>query len=154
MYTAVKSSFSQPIVLTTNPNPNPVSTAQVVTAANATANNSLYATVTGTTNGNDQKIPEHKGIKVFINILNIATAGTLTVTIQGKDPVSGNYYTILATTALNSMGFTVLTVYPGATVAANVAASDVLPDTIRIQAVVGGTVTGTFIATIAGCLIP
>lgn len=92
----------------------------------------------------------HRGLKLSINITAISgTTPTLTVTILGKDPVSGATYVILASAALNATGETVLTVYPGVTVAANLSVSDVLPPTFVIQAVVGGTgpsVTATIVA--------
>lgn len=67
------------------------------------------------------------------------TTPTLTVTLQGKDAASGKYYTILAGAALNATGTTVMTVFPGATASANVAANDCLPRTWRINTAVGGT---------------
>jgi len=89
-----------------------------------------------------------RGLKVYINIT--AATGTLTVTIQGFDVASGLYYTILASTALASTGQTLLTVYPNATVTANVSINDVIPETFRISmAVAGGNIT----ATVGACLI-
>jgi len=96
----------------------------------------------------DQQNLGRKGIKVFVNIT--AGAGTLTVTIQGKDPNSGTYYTILASAALSGNGMTVLTVYPAAPATANLSANDVLPDTWRISAVVG---TNPVTATIGASVI-
>lgn len=153
MYSQVKEDFGQSVVLSTagaeqlNPAPG------IVNATNVSGSNGISVTSTQTLTSGDQRNPAHRGIKVYINVLNIATAGTLTVTIQGKDPISGVYYTLLVSTAIAVTGFTVLTVYPGVAVSANVSASDVLPATFRIQAVVGGTVTGTFTATIGGCLL-
>lgn len=74
-----------------------------------------------------------RGAKVYINVSNAGT-GSVTFTLQGKDTSSGQYYTILATAAIVANGFTVLTVYPGAPVTANVSASDLLPYTWRILA--------------------
>jgi len=88
----------------------------------------------------DQLNPAGSGIKLVIDITAISgTTPTLTVTLQGKDTTSGKYYTILASAALNAVGTTVLTVFPSATAAANVAANDMLPRTWRVSAVVGGT---------------
>lgn len=72
-----------------------------------------------------------RGVVVVINTT-VFTAGTYTYTIQGKDPASGNYYTILASAAIAATGTVVLRVYPGLTAAANTVASDVLPKTWRI----------------------
>jgi hypothetical protein len=95
----------------------------------------------------------HRGIKLYINISAVSGTGpTLTVTIQGKDPVSGQYFTVLVSVALATTGETVLTVYPGLAATANVGANDVLPATWRVQALVAGT-TPTVTATIAASLL-
>lgn len=94
-----------------------------------------------------------RGVKVIIDITAITgTSPTLTVTIQGKDAVSGKYFTILASAALNATGTTVLTVYPGLTNAANVTAADLLPRDWRISPVIGGT-TPAVTATISYMLL-
>lgn len=83
-----------------------------------------------------------RGIKLYIATGAFGTgASAITVTIQGKDPVSGSYYTILTSASLVASSFSVLSVYPGLTASANVAANDVLPPTYRIsyQATAWGT---------------
>lgn len=81
-----------------------------------------------------------RGMHLVIDITAITgTTPTLTVTIEGKDPTSGKFYTILASAALNATGTTVLKVYPGLTAAANTVANDVIPRDFRVKAVVGGT---------------
>lgn len=87
------------------------------------------------------KLGTFRGLHLIVNV----TAGSgfsLTFTLQGKDPITGVYYTILASAALVATGTTVLRVYPGLTAAANLTANDVLPDTWRV--VVAGTGTATF----------
>jgi hypothetical protein len=73
-----------------------------------------------------------RGILIFINMSVVGT-GSITVEVDGKDPVSGQYYTILASAAIAANGFTVLRVYPGLTAAANAVASDLLPRTFRLK---------------------
>lgn len=106
----------------------------------------------GTVNGEDQVNPYASGLTLVIDITNI-TGGTpaFTVTIEGKDPVSGKYYTILATTALAVTGTTVLKVYPGLVVAANSAANAPLPKTWRVKYAFTGT-TPTVTAKIGASL--
>jgi hypothetical protein len=107
----------------------------------------------GTVNGTDQINYNGRGLKLVIDVTAISgTSPTLTVTIQGKDPTSGKYFTILASAALNATATTVLTVYPGQAVAANVSANDILPRTFRVIAVVGGT-GPSVTATVAASLI-
>lgn len=83
------------------------------------------------------------GLLLVIDVTT-ATAMTLTVTVQGFDVASGKFYTILQSAALAAVATTVLTVYPGAPVTANVSVNSPLPRNWRIQAVVTGTsVTAT-----------
>lgn len=74
-----------------------------------------------------------RGAKLYINMSSIGT-GSVTFTFQGKDTSSGQYFTLLATAAIVGNGFTVLTVYPGAAVTANVSANDLVPYNWRILA--------------------
>lgn len=114
---------------------------------------SLGGVGAGTYNSGDTVNHNHRGIQVGINITAITgTSPTLTVTIQGKDVASGQYYTLLASAALNATGFTLLTIYPGLTVAANSVANQVMPRTFNIKAVVGGT-TPSVTATIGTSLV-
>lgn len=75
-------------------------------------------------------------IIVFIDVTSI-NAGTPSVvfTVEGKDPVSGKYYTLLASAAIVAVGTTVLRVNPGLTAAANTIAKDMLPSLWRVKAV-------------------
>jgi hypothetical protein len=124
--------------------------------ANAVNNNisssliPLVAQAPGTLTSTDQQNPSHHGIKVIVDVTAIATAN-LVVTIQGKDPLSGKVYTLLASAAISATGTTVLTIYPGIAASANATANDILPATWNVKAVVsvGGTVT----ATIGACLL-
>lgn len=81
-----------------------------------------------------------RGVLVCVNITALTgTTPTLTVIIEGKDPESGVYFTILSSAALNANGMTCLQVYPGATVAANLSLSQCMPITWRIRTVIAGT---------------
>ena len=95
------------------------------------SNNDLTAilSVSGTTLGSAVSSPVQlnaygKGVKLVINTI-AATAGSFTVTIQGI--FNQTAYTALVSAAISATGVTVLTVYPGLTASANVAANDVLP---------------------------
>jgi hypothetical protein len=94
----------------------------------------LLSAVGATTSQNtaDQVNVDHAGVKVYINVSNAGT-GSITVAIQGKDPGSGTYFTILASAAIVANGLTVLTVYPGITAVTNVSASDCLSRQWRIS---------------------
>jgi hypothetical protein len=92
----------------------------------------------------DQTNAFSRGAIVVTNLTDVA-AGNVTVKVQGKDEASGVYYDLLDSAALTGNGTTVMTVYPGATVTANVSADSPLPATWRVQAIVSsnGNVTGT-----------
>lgn len=105
----------------------------------------LAGQATGTTvNSPVQLNPWGRGVVLGINTT-IDAAGSYVVNIQGLDVASGSFYTIASTAAIVAPAFSTLTVYPGVTVAANVALSFPLPRTWRVQAVV---TTGPITATI------
>jgi hypothetical protein len=94
-----------------------------------------------------------RGIKVVIDITAVGGSPSAVVTVQGKDPTSGKFYTLLASAAITGTGTTILNVYPGMTAAANLVASDIVPRNFRISTVIGGTATPTITGTIGVCVI-
>lgn len=94
--------------------------------------------------------PYGRGVKVFVNTTAIGT-GSITVTIQGKDPASGAYFTLLASAAIVTNLLTVLSVYPGLPATANVSANDVVPRTWRVSVVANNANPATY--TIGACVI-
>jgi hypothetical protein len=99
---------------------------------NVTLINAVAATTSQTSS--DQTNSYGRGVIVYLNMVTVGT-GSVTLTIQGKDPVSGTYYTLLAGVAVTTNSFNVYTVYPGNTVTANVSASTALPKTWRVSVV-------------------
>lgn len=93
-----------------------------------------------------------RGLVLGINITAISgTTPTITVKLFGVDQASGQSYLILASTAISVTGFTTLTVFPGATAAANSVANFTLPAKWFVTATIGGTgpsVTGTIGASV------
>lgn len=87
-----------------------------------------------TNNSEDQKNRDAKGLHLIIDMTAVPGVDTVTFTIQGKDPLSGKYYTLLASAAIVAASTVVLKVYPGLTAAANLVASDVLPADWRVLA--------------------
>lgn len=80
--------------------------------------------------------PDVNGLRLYIDITN-ANGGTVTVTVQGKDPVTGNWVAIGTSAALNSNATTIFTIAPGVTETANVDIGDPLPVSWRLSVVVG-----------------
>lgn len=97
-------------------------------------------TVGASGNTGDLDNASFTGLVLFANISAISgTSPTIVFTIEGKDPVSGAYYTLLASASLNATGLTTLTVYPASPAVNNSVANAVLPRTFRVKWTVGGT---------------
>jgi hypothetical protein len=84
-----------------------------------------------------------KGIKVWLDTTVIGT-GSVTLTINGKDPASGKYTLLLSGAAVTTNTTNTYTVYPGATVTANVSANDVLPKTFQIKVTANNANAATY----------
>lgn len=117
--------------------------ADLVAAANTA---SAVALITHTAaaagvNSADQINLNARGLLVSVNITaGGGTSPTLQVIVEGKDTVSGVYYTLLASAAIAATpGFTLLQVYPGLVAAAGLVANQVLPRVWRVRTVIGGT---------------
>lgn len=89
------------------------------------------ASRTTTQTGADTTNYNHRGIHAVLDMTTVGT-GSVTLTIEAKDEVSGKYYTLLAGAAVTANSTNVYKVYPGLTAAANAVANDVLPRTFRI----------------------
>ena len=76
----------------------------------------------------------YKGGHLIVNI-SAWTSGTVTVTLQGFDGTSGQWYTILQSPALSTTGTSpiIMKVYPGATILGNYSTSDFIPIVWRVQ---------------------
>jgi hypothetical protein len=83
-------------------------------------------------NGQDRVNNNARGIFLVIDVTAVPGVDTVTFTIQGKDPASGKYFTVLASAAIVAASTVVLRVYPGLTAAANAVANDVLPRSWRV----------------------
>lgn len=74
---------------------------------------------------------------MYINVTAVTDTPSVVFTVEGKDPVSGVYTTILASAAVTGTGMTVLCVYPGCAAVANAMADAPLPRTWRVTATHG-----------------
>ena len=81
----------------------------------------------------DQTNYNGRGVHIVIDVTAIAATPSVVFTVQGKDALSGKYYTLLASAAIVGTGTTVLRIFPGATAAANLTANDILPRTWRVS---------------------
>jgi hypothetical protein len=89
---------------------------------------------TADTNSSDFSNFGASGIHVIIDVTVDPASASVTFTLQGKDEASGNYYTILTSSAIVGTGTTVLRVLPSVAASANVSVSDGLPAVWRINA--------------------
>lgn len=87
------------------------------------------------------------GLALVVDSTAVTATGTLTVKIQGVDPVSGKTWDILTSTAISSVATTVLRVHPSIAAVANSAAADVLPPRVRILVTHGNAVSMTYSVT-------
>ena len=106
-------------------------------AVNYNASNELTALASAVraaaTTSADQSNHSARGVMVVFDITAVPGTDTVTLTIQGKDPVSGKYFTLLAGASQAATATVVMRVFPGATAAANLAANDCLPATWRVS---------------------
>lgn len=89
------------------------------------------AAQTTTQTSADQLNYTSRGIHVIVDVTSAGT-GSITMTLNGKDPASGKYYLLLSGLAITTNSTNVYRLYPGITTAANANASDVLPRTFQI----------------------
>jgi hypothetical protein len=100
----------------------------------------LTATSVSTTQtSTDQSNTQYTGALIVLNVSAISgVAATVTLSAQGKDPVSGNYYTLFAGSAITAVGTTLYQIYPASTVAAS-SYNGPLPAAYRVVATMSGT---------------
>lgn len=84
------------------------------------------------------------GIIVFVDVTDVTAGPSIVVTIEGKDPASGKYYTILASAAYTTNGSRQLRVSPNIAASANLIAQDHLPATWRVTVTHGNANAGTY----------
>lgn len=78
--------------------------------------------------------PSALGVDIFVNVT--AATGTVTVKLQKKDPVSGDWKDIAGATTAALSADAAFTVYPGIAETANVSISDHLGPVWRVVATV------------------
>ena len=86
--------------------------------------------------GADIENPYGVGLILVIDITVDPASAVCTFTIQGKDPTSGKYYTILVSAGLAAVATTILRVHPELAVAANLVAKDMMPSIFRVNVAV------------------
>jgi hypothetical protein len=78
-------------------------------------------------------------IQLYINITGASgTTPTLAISLQGQDPLSGTWFTLLTSASLTGVTSVLQNVGPGLPVTANISANTLLPTTFRLSCVTGG----------------
>lgn len=108
-------------------------------------NTSILASAARTTTQTsaDQTNPNHRGIKIVLDMTVVGT-GSVTLTLNGKDLNSSKYYPILAGAAVITNSTNVYTVFPGATAVANSSVSDIIPRLFQIVITANNANTATY----------
>lgn len=89
------------------------------------------ASRTTTQTSADQVNYNGRGIHVVVDTTVIGT-GSITLTINGKDNISGKYYTLLSGAAIVTNTTNVYKVFPGAPATSNVSVNDMIPRLFQI----------------------
>lgn len=98
------------------------------------------------------QVKGQRGCIVVIDATAISATPSVVFNIEGRDPASSKWVSLLASAAVTAVSTTTLRVYPGLTAAANLVASDVLPEMIRIRPVHGDADSITY--TVGVTLVP
>lgn len=99
---------------------------------------------TASTNSSNLTNYNARGVVVVIDVTAIVAAPSITVTIKGRDTLSGQFSTILASAAITAVGTTKLVVYPGVAAAANSKADEPLPRVWRVEVAHGNANSITY----------
>lgn len=94
----------------------------------------IFASAARTASANGPDITNRfmKGAIIVVDTTVLTSGASIVYTVQGKDELSGKYYTILASAAITATGTVELYIYPGATIAANLVADHHLPRVWRV----------------------
>lgn len=99
---------------------------------------------TSTTSSGTQTNRSNNGAHFLFNVTAVPGGDTVTPRIQGREPVSGDFYDILVGPAISATGLTVLKIYPGIAALANGAANDILPLQYRVSVTHSGAGSFTY----------
>lgn len=96
------------------------------------------------TDSSQLQLTTQRGIRLFIDITAISGTGpSLTVKVQVKNPLSNGWVDLqdATTAALNAVGLTTMSVYPGMNQSANVRISTAMSSDFRVRCTIGGVGT-------------
>ncbi len=85
-----------------------------------------------------------RGVIVVFDMIDASASPSVTLQINGDEPVTGAVWNILTGTAITVNGTHVYRVYPGLTAAANATANDILPRTWGVIAIANNANSATY----------
>jgi hypothetical protein len=85
-----------------------------------------------------------RGLRIVFDVTAVTATPLLTLTIDGKDNLSGKYFNLLTSAVIGTAVTTVFAIAPGITVAANLSAAAHLPDTCRLTVSHGDADSATY----------
>ena len=114
---------------------------------------------TASANSSDQNNFGYRGVTLNLKAASkTGTSPTLDVKVQGKDPVTGEYFDIhgaaFAQVTDNQTAPVYLTIYPGVAETSGQTVSDVLPKTWRVVTTIGGSATPGYTFSVSATLLP
>lgn len=74
------------------------------------------------------------GARIIIDVTAITSTPSVVFAVEGYDPASQKWLALLTSAAIVGVGTTILRIFPGATVAANLSANDFMPAMWRVTA--------------------
>ncbi len=99
----------------------------------------------------DQVNYNARGLHVVFDITAVPGVQTVSLRIEGKDPVSGKYYTMLTGAAEIGVATRVYRIFPGLTAVVNATVNDILPRTWRATVTHSGA--GNFTYSVGASLV-
>ena len=78
-------------------------------------------------------VPGAQSITAVLDVTAVPGVDTVQLIVEGRDPGTGKYYTLLSAAARAGAGTDVLTIAPGIAVTANVSANAVVPSVYRVR---------------------
>lgn len=96
----------------------------------------------------DDRGTDCDGLLVFLNVTAVTATGTLLVTIDGVDPVSGATYNILTGASVTGTGLNVYRVHPNLLAVTHATAQDEVPRVFNVTVTHGPAVAMTYSLTV------
>lgn len=99
----------------------------------------------------DISTTRYRGLVLVTDLTAFVTAASLTMSVLGRDPVSGKSFNLLTSAAIVATGTNVLRIGPDLAAAANLVAVDLVPPHLRVFADHGNANSHTYSVSLLLC---